>query len=165
MVNELNVRAPAHALRRCSRRHHQRLIIAPSTQAWIIFPAISDVIILGAGLAGAAAAAVLGRDGYPVSLIDPKPQCSPAFKAEKIEPDQADAFRRLGLMQEILPKTAAITKISEAHNGRVLRVVPIEQYGIFYQDMVNTVPRQIPDTIELRVARAGSRRSHAGVMK
>jgi 2-polyprenyl-6-methoxyphenol hydroxylase-like FAD-dependent oxidoreductase len=113
-----------------------------------------DVIVIGAGLAGASAAAVLGRDGCRAVLIDPKRHSAPAFKAEKIEPHQADAFRRLRLMAGILPDAASISTISEAHNGRVLRVVPTEQYGIAYQDMVNAVRRQIPDTVDVRVARA-----------
>ncbi len=36
----------------------------------------------------------------------------------------------------------------------MLRVVPTEQYGIFYQDMVNAIRRQIPDSVDIRVDRA-----------
>jgi 2-polyprenyl-6-methoxyphenol hydroxylase-like FAD-dependent oxidoreductase len=113
-----------------------------------------DVVILGAGLAGACAAVVFARDGLKVALIDPRPSCLPAFKAEKIEPDQAELFRRLGLLEGLLPHAARVHKIHEAHRGRITRVVPIEQYGILYQDMVNAVRRQIPPSATQRVARA-----------
>jgi 2-polyprenyl-6-methoxyphenol hydroxylase-like FAD-dependent oxidoreductase len=113
-----------------------------------------DVVIVGAGLAGASAAVVLGRQGRRVALVDPRPMYPPAFKAEKIEPDQADLFRRLGLMDGILPCVAPINSVVVAHRGRVLRVVAVEQYGMAYQDMVNAVRRQLPASVELHVARA-----------
>lgn len=112
-----------------------------------------DVIVVGAGLAGACTAAILGRQGHKVALVDPKAEYSPAFKAEKIEPDQADLFRAMGLLAGILPHAARIRRIHEAHRGRVLRIVEIEQYGIVYQDMVNAVRRQIPAQVSRRIAR------------
>ena len=89
-----------------------------------------DVVIVGAGLAGAATAAVLGRQGWRVTLVDPRPVSPPAFKAEKIEPDQADLLRRLDLMEEVRRRAAPIRVIQVAHRGRVLRSISMEQYGI-----------------------------------
>jgi 2-polyprenyl-6-methoxyphenol hydroxylase-like FAD-dependent oxidoreductase len=113
-----------------------------------------DCAIIGAGLAGSAAAAVLGRQGLRVALIDPRPRCRPTFKAEKIEPNQADAFRRLGLADGVLPHAARIHTILEAHGGRVLRTVPIEQYGLDYSEIVNAVRAQIPGDVTQHLARA-----------
>lgn len=48
---------------------------------------IADVVIVGAGLAGASAAAVLARKGVRVMLIDSRHTYPTCFKAEKIEPD------------------------------------------------------------------------------
>jgi len=113
-----------------------------------------DVVIAGAGLAGTAMAAVLGRQGWRVALVDPYRECKPAFKAEKIEPDQAMLFRQLSLLGGVLPHAARIESVAEAHRGRTLRIRPIEQYGIRYQDMVNAVRAQIPSgvtQIEARV--------------
>ena len=76
-----------------------------------------DVVVVGAGLAGAATAAVLGRQGLRVALVDPRPVSAPAFKAEKIEPDQADLLRELGLMEEVRRRAAAISVIHEAYRG------------------------------------------------
>ena len=112
-----------------------------------------DVVIVGAGLAGAATAAALGRQGRRVALVDPRPVSSPAFKAEKIEPDQADLLRRLDLMDEVRRRAAAIPIIQVAYRGRVLRSMAMEQYGILYPHLVNAVREQIPASVEQRSAR------------
>ena len=49
-----------------------------------------DVVIVGAGLAGAATAAVLGRQGLCVALVDPRPISSPAFR-----PKRSSLIRRI----------------------------------------------------------------------
>ncbi len=112
-----------------------------------------DVAIVGAGLAGATTAAVLGRLGVRVILIDSRATYPAGFKAEKIEPDQAALFRRFGLLNELLPAAARIHEILSARGRFPFRHVPIEQYGIFYQDMVNGVRQQIPANVERRTAR------------
>ena len=112
-----------------------------------------DVVVVGAGLAGAATAAVLGRQGLRVALVDPRPASAPAFKAEKIEPDQADLLRELGLMEEVRRRAAPISVIHEAYRGRVLRSIAVEQYGILYPHLVNAVREQIPASVEQRSAR------------
>lgn len=58
----------------------------------------ADVVIVGAGLAGASAATVLARKGVRVMLIDSRQTYPACFKAEKIEPDQAELFRKFGLI-------------------------------------------------------------------
>jgi 2-polyprenyl-6-methoxyphenol hydroxylase-like FAD-dependent oxidoreductase len=112
-----------------------------------------DVVIVGAGLAGAATAAVLGRQGRRVALVDPRPVSPPAFKAEKIEPDQADLLRRLDLMEEVRRHAAPIRVIQMARRGRVLQSIAIEQYGILYPQLENAVREQIPASVEQRSAR------------
>lgn len=72
-----------------------------------------DVIIVGAGFAGAAAATVLGRERLRVALIDPRPEYPPEFKAEKIEPEHADALRRLHLAERLLPARHASMRSSK----------------------------------------------------
>jgi len=121
-----------------------------------------DCVIVGAGLAGAAAAVVMGRDGVRVAIVDPRTSCLPTFKAEKIEPDQVELLHRLGLADGVLSRAARIRSIQEAHGGRVLRTVPIEQYGMSYQDIVNSVRDQLPSTVEQRVARATQVEETAG---
>jgi 2-polyprenyl-6-methoxyphenol hydroxylase-like FAD-dependent oxidoreductase len=113
-----------------------------------------DCVIIGAGLAGSAAAAVMARDGVRVALVDPRASGLPAFKAEKIEPDQAELLRQLGLADGVLPHAARIHSIREAHRGRVLREVPVEQYGMPYHDMVDAVRAQIPGSVVQKLGSA-----------
>jgi len=112
-----------------------------------------DVVIAGAGLAGTAMAAVLGRQGWRVALVDPYRECRPTFKAEKIEPDQAALFRQLSLLGGILPHAARIESVAEGYRGRILRTRTIEQYGMRYEDMVNALRAQIPATVTQLEAR------------
>lgn len=112
-----------------------------------------DVAIVGAGLAGASAAALLARKGVRVALIDSHESYPRCFKAEKIEPDQAQLFRKLGLLEGLLPFASRIHEVKSARNGRVIRVLHFEQYGIFYQDMVNGVRGQLPPSVTWITAR------------
>lgn len=113
----------------------------------------ADVIIIGAGLAGATAAAVLARQGRDVTLVDPRPVYPACFKAEKIEPEHAELLRKFGLLDGLIPWTGHIREVLEARNGRVLRPLALEQYGIAYGDMVNGVRRSLPPTVSFRPAR------------
>lgn len=112
-----------------------------------------DVAIVGAGLSGVALAAVLGRTNIRVGLFDPHPAPVSAFKAEKIEPDQAGALRRLGLLAGLQPEASRIRAVLTGRGGRILCVTPIEQYGISYPALVGAIARQIPPRVERVYAR------------
>ena len=48
----------------------------------------TDVVIVGGGLAGSTAAAMLGRAGIAAVLIDPHPTYPPDFRCEKLDASQ-----------------------------------------------------------------------------
>src|SRR5436190_966509 len=104
----------------------------------------ADIIVVGAGLAGATAAFVLGHQGRRVMLVDPWPSCPPVFKAEKIEPQQAQQLRKFGLLEHVLPHAGRVRELRVGYNGHLFRITPIEQYGISYSDMVNAVRAHLP---------------------
>lgn len=117
-------------------------------------PLTTDVIVVGAGLCGSIAAYNLAQRGIRVVLIDPRPACPKWFKAEKIEPDQADLFRRFGLMDALLPHCGVIRSVLDSRGSRVLQAVHLEQYGIAYYDIVNTVRRLMPASVDFRLDQA-----------
>ena len=62
-----------------------------------------DIAIIGGGLAGSTAAAILGRAGIPTVLIDPHPVYPFDFRVEKLSGDeQLDRFYRTGIADSVL---------------------------------------------------------------
>ncbi len=98
-----------------------------------------DVCIVGAGAAGASLAYVLGAAGVRTALVDARTECAPCFKAEKVEPDQADLFRELGLMHVVEPIAHRIQKVVTARGRRFVGVARPEQYGVHYHELVNAL--------------------------
>lgn len=115
-----------------------------------------DVVVVGAGLAGAATATVLARRGLSVSVVDPFAEFPPLFRAEKIEPHQAALFRQLGLFEGVEPATRLINEIIHGIDGRVVYRRKIEQFGISYRDIVNCVRTQMPPQVDFRPTRVDS---------
>ena len=115
--------------------------------------ATSDVLIVGAGMAGVTAAIVLGRAGVRVTLLDPQSTFPSLFRAEKIEPDQAELLRKFDLLDCLKPWRGDIGRVLIARGDRVAEVLQIEQYGIYYYDMVNELRRQLPPTVQFHVGR------------
>jgi 2-polyprenyl-6-methoxyphenol hydroxylase-like FAD-dependent oxidoreductase len=113
----------------------------------------ADIVIVGAGLAGSAAATLLARQGLRVTLIDPWRAFPDLFKAEKIEPDQIALLQQFGLLDAMLPHAGHIHQIWEAEDGRVIQIERREQFGVSYQDMVNGVRATLPAEVDFVVGR------------
>ena len=60
-----------------------------------------DVVIVGEGFAGAAAAILLSRAGFHIATIDKHAVCRPEFRAEQIVGCQVDNLDRLDLLSLI----------------------------------------------------------------
>ena len=63
----------------------------------------TDMAIIGSGLAGATAAAMLGRAGRDAVLIDPHMEQRQEFRCEKLDDSQFALLRLTGLADEMLP--------------------------------------------------------------
>lgn len=98
-----------------------------------------DIVIAGGGLAGSLAAAVLGRAGYSVALVDPHETYQPDFRAEKIDESQAAILSRTGVADSLLRAATPDGECWVARYGRVVDRRPQSQYGILYDNMVNAV--------------------------
>jgi 2-polyprenyl-6-methoxyphenol hydroxylase-like FAD-dependent oxidoreductase len=112
----------------------------------------ADIIIVGGGLAGVTAANVLGRR-WRVMLIDPRATFPSVFRAEKIEPDQAEMLRQLGVLDSLLPHARRISRIKAFYRARLFRVTPTEQYGMHYGMMVNTLRAALPQRVQFVTGR------------
>ncbi len=116
----------------------------------------ADVVIVGAGVAGASLALNLHRQGVSVALVDRARECAPCFKAEKVEPDQADLLRALGLFDDVRKTLTPIPTVASAAFGRVLKTVALEQYGVDYWDLDNALRDAYADRQAIDVARVTS---------
>jgi len=97
----------------------------------------SDVLIVGAGLGGATAAAVLSRAGFDVVVVDRHAAYPADFRAEQLVGSQTDALRRLGLLDGIVGQTTPMPNATSACYGKVIDETRSLHYGIHYADMVN----------------------------
>ncbi len=108
---------------------------------------ITDVAIVGGGLAGSTAAAMLGRAGIDTILIDPHSVYPPDFRCEKLDRRQVAIFRRTGIADSVLLSAAPATVDWIARYGHVVEKRRSDQHGIRYEDLVNAVRAQIPPSV------------------
>jgi len=113
----------------------------------------ADIIVVGAGVAGATTAAVLSRQGWRVLLLDARSDCAPVFKAEKILHDELVLLRECRLLEPLLPYAGLISELCEAYDGRIFRRNRVEQIGITYPDLVNTLRANLPPEVETGIGR------------
>jgi 2-polyprenyl-6-methoxyphenol hydroxylase-like FAD-dependent oxidoreductase len=117
----------------------------------------TDIVIIGGGLAGSTAAAMLGRAGIAAILIDPHPAYPPDFRVEKLSGDEQIArFRKTGLAESVLRKAAHAHENWIARYGFLLDKAPRAQIGILYDALVNGIRAEIPAAVEQIFAKAVS---------
>src|SRR5712691_4031309 len=93
-----------------------------------------NIAIAGAGLAGATAAAMLGRAGFSVAVVDPHPVYPPDFRSEKLSGPQFHLLRRTGLSDAVLRAATPMDELWIARFGRLVEQRPNDQYGILVSD-------------------------------
>ena len=116
----------------------------------------TDIAIVGGGLAGSTAAAMLGRAGVPTLLIDPHTSYPPELRCEKLGGDQIDLLRKTGLADATLRATTLDGEVWEARFGHVVAKKPSDQHGVMYDTLVNTLRAQIPPEVETIHAKAAA---------
>jgi 2-polyprenyl-6-methoxyphenol hydroxylase-like FAD-dependent oxidoreductase len=116
----------------------------------------TDVAIVGGGLAGSTAAAMLGRAGVPAVMIDPHTAYPPELRCEKLGGEQLDLLRKTGLADATLRATTLDGEVWEARFGYVVARKPSDQHGVMYDTLVNTVRGQIPPDVETIHAKASA---------
>ena len=105
-----------------------------------------DVAIVGGGLAGSTAAAMLGRAGISTVLIDVHKAYPADFRAEKIVDFQIPLLNSTGVAKSVLSAATADEEVWIACFGRVVEARRTSQCNIFYDTLVNAVRGDIsPD--------------------
>jgi len=116
----------------------------------------TDIAIIGGGLAGSTAAAMLRRAGIPAILIDPHPSYPPDFRVEKLSDEQVARFRKTGIAEAALRRATLSDETWIARFGYLLDKPPRRQFGIMYDALVNAIRAEIGDGVEKIFAKAVS---------
>jgi 2-polyprenyl-6-methoxyphenol hydroxylase-like FAD-dependent oxidoreductase len=114
----------------------------------------TDVAIVGGGLAGSLAAAMLGNAGVDALVVDPHPVYPPDFRCEKLDGVQVAILRKTGLAGGVLRAATPDRESWVARCGRLVEKRPGDQHGIFYAPLVNTVRGLIPPNVPTIIAKA-----------
>jgi 2-polyprenyl-6-methoxyphenol hydroxylase-like FAD-dependent oxidoreductase len=109
----------------------------------------TDIAIIGGGLAGSTAAAMLGRAGIAAILIDPHPLYPPDLRCEKLGGTQLDILRRTGLAEPTLRAATHDGHVWISRFGYLVDERPSDQYGILYDTLVNTIRGEIPPNVDI----------------
>jgi len=107
----------------------------------------TDVAVVGGGLAGSAVAAMLGRAGVDVVLIDPHPVYPNDFRCEKLDGPQLQILEKIGLVDAIRRAGTHDREAWVSRFGRVVEKRPGDQYGIRYDSLVNTIRAESPGSV------------------
>jgi 2-polyprenyl-6-methoxyphenol hydroxylase-like FAD-dependent oxidoreductase len=114
----------------------------------------TDIAIIGGGLAGSTAAAMLGRAGISTIVIDPHKDYPFDFRVEKIGgEEQVQRFFKTGITDSVLRSATPCTENWIARFGRLLDKHPTRQYGIMYDDFVTAVRAEIRAPAEMVFAK------------
>lgn len=107
----------------------------------------ADIVIVGAGFSGTVAAYNLTAQGINTILIDHVAEYPDAFRAEKLEPNQAEALQRLSMLEYRQPCKPPIGGTINYRDGKRSAFDTQEQYGMHYGNTVNSFRRALqPET-------------------
>lgn len=104
-----------------------------------------DIAIVGGGLAGSLAGAVLARAGYRIVVIEKRAINPDEFRVEKIAGQQVDILRRLGFIGEVQAVASAYDRVVNIRDGKLVDISIGQAYGLPYADLVAMAQRLMPD--------------------
>lgn len=114
----------------------------------------TDVAVVGGGLAGSIVAAMLGRAGVDVVLIDPHSAYPRDFRCEKLDGPQIEILEKIGLADAVRRAATPDRESWVSRFGRVVEKRPGDQHGIMYDTLVNTIRAEIPGSVSFVCAKA-----------
>lgn len=115
----------------------------------------TDIAIIGGGLSGSTAAAMLGRAGISTVLIDPHESYPADFRVEKLSGHvQVERFLKTGIGESVLRRATFAGENWIARFGHLLDKAPSRQFNILYDSLVNAIRDEIPGGVERICAKA-----------
>lgn len=102
-------------------------------------PIITDIAIIGGGIAGSSAAVMLGRQGYNVTLIDPHEQFPDDFRCEKFDANQIETITRMGLAKDVLSYCTPIEDVWICRFGFLANKMSYPHYGFTYKTVIDAM--------------------------
>jgi 2-polyprenyl-6-methoxyphenol hydroxylase-like FAD-dependent oxidoreductase len=108
----------------------------------------TDIAIIGGGLAGSTAAAMLGRAGLRAVLVDPHTVYPPDFRCEKLDHGQIRILEKTGLAPAVFRAATRDGEVWVARFGHLVEKRRNDQYDLFYDAFVNTMRAEIPPSVE-----------------
>lgn len=90
----------------------------------------TDVVIAGAGIAGAVAAWALHEHGLSVTLVDPKETASPVFKAERLSRLAAEILTELKVVDQLERLALPLHSTATIKDSKVETVTRNKDYSI-----------------------------------
>ena len=116
----------------------------------------TDIAIVGGGLAGSTAAAMLGRAGYGTLVIDPHAVYPPDFRCEKLDESQIGLLEKTGLADALYRTATHVDELWIARFGHIVQKRRNHQYGILYHALVNMMRGEIGGSAEFIHAKVAS---------
>lgn len=111
----------------------------------------ADIAIVGGGLAGSLAAAVLARAGHRVALVEKRAVHPDEFRVEKLGGQQLEMFRKLGFLHALENVACRYDRVLNIREGKVVDVSVGQAYGFSYATLVAMARAQLPDPSSLIV--------------
>lgn len=121
----------------------------------------TDVAVVGAGLAGSAAAVLLARQGLRVAIVDPQRTYPSDFRCEKLSGEQLALLTELGLVGPVLARSTPVADELVARGGRVVGLQTSGDRTLRYDTFVNSVRSALPDSATFHEGRVEEIRSAA----
>lgn len=125
----------------------------PSAAGDPAFVRHAEIVIVGAGLAGTAAASALARAGRDVVLVESTANVPPTLRAEKLDDAIMRLFGRLGLDATVRASATPINSVWIARFGRLMARRFKREYGFSYADLITTLRARLPPDVDFRIAR------------
>lgn len=113
----------------------------------------TEIVIVGAGLAGSTAALRFASCGARVALVDPFPAYPADFRCEKLTGAQSALAERLGLGNVLASQSTSSDGVMVARGGRLVEHLRAPERTFRYDQFVNAVRAETAATVPFFAAK------------